>query len=409
MKIAFVVSTFPKLSETFIINQVTGLLDLGYDVQIFAEYLNKKEHKVHPDVEKYLLMERIRYFTAPENKFVRVLKALRLIAIGIFVSPLHILKTINIFKYGRKALSLRMLYILIPFLGKRFDITHFHFGPNGAQGIHLKGMGYLGKIITSFHGYDANTVPGIAGRRFYNALFEECDLFTANTNFTKEQVVRLGCDDKKIEILPVGLNIEKFEFLERKPEAGRPVRILTVGRLVEKKGHQYAIRAVARLAGRKDIVYLIAGDGPLRGELESLVSELDAWGSVKFLHEVDEDEVIGLYRGCHIFLLPCVTAANGDREGQALVLQEAQATGMPVISTYHNGIPEGIADGISGFLVPEKDIDALAERIEFLVDHPELWPEMGKAGRRFVGDKYNIKKLNGRLAGIYEKMAGEKA
>ena len=119
---------------------------------------------------------------------------------------------------------------------------------------------------------------------------------------------------------------------------------------------------------------------------------------------LNQDEVIDICNQAHIFLLPSITASNGDKEGQALVLQEAQAVGLPVISTLHNGIPEGVIDGKSGFLVPEKDAGALAERIEYLIEHSELWPEMGRIGRKFVESKYDIKKLNEELINIYESL-----
>ena len=125
---------------------------------------------------------------------------------------------------------------------------------------------------------------------------------------------------------------------------------------------------------------------------------------VKFLGAVEQNEVLNLYQKAHIFILPSVTASNGDREGQALVLQEAQATGLPVVSTLHNGIPEGVLDGKSGFLVPERDVNALAERLNYLIEHPELWPKMGFAGRKFVEEKYDIKKLTQQLVEIYQNL-----
>jgi colanic acid/amylovoran biosynthesis glycosyltransferase len=92
------------------------------------------------------------------------------------------------------------------------------------------------------------------------------------------------------------------------------------------------------------------------------------------------------------------------REGQALVLQEAQAMGLPVLSTLHNGIPEGLLDGKSGFLVPEKDVEALAEKLNYLIDRPEEWPQMGKAGRQYVENRYNITNLNNQLVEMYRQL-----
>src|SRR5262249_42879995 len=105
----------------------------------------------------------------------------------------------------------------------------------------------------------------------------------------------------------------------------------------------------------------------------------------------------------HLFVLASVTV-DGDREGQGLALQEAQACGLPVIATIHGGLPEGLADGESGFLVPERDVGALAERINYLVTHPERWVSLGGKGREFVGKHFDIHKLNHNLIAIYESL-----
>lgn len=405
MKIAFIVSEFPCLSETFILNQITGLLDLGYEVEIFSEF-NPKEKKVHSDVEKYRLKDRVYYILPiPYNKIKRILKAFFLIIKNFHKAPLKILKSLNVFEYGKAALSLRLLYFLIPFLDKNFDILHSHFGPNGVIGIYLKKIGISGKYITSFHGYDVNSYPKIMGENVYNDLFKDGDLFIANTNFTKQQILKLECQEKKIIILPVGFSIAKFKFSTRKIQHGEHIKILTVGRLVEKKGHEYAIKAISRIVKKYNkIEYIIAGEGSLRNELEELVEDLHIKRYVKFLGAVEQKEVLKLYQQAHIFVLPSVTASNGDREGQALVIQEAQAMGLPIVSTLHNGIPEGVLDGKSGFLVPERDVDALTEKLEYLIEHPEIWPDMGQYGRKFIEEHYDMNKLNRRLVEIYQNL-----
>jgi colanic acid/amylovoran biosynthesis glycosyltransferase len=403
MKIAFIVSVFPKLSETFILSQITGLLDLGHEVEIFAMY-DPHEEKKHLNIEKYHLMVHAHYCAMPERIPPRVLKGIFLTIKNLFKCPLRTIKSLNVIKYGKHALSLEFLYMLNAFTdsNKTFDIVHCHFGPNGALGAFLKDIGIPGKYITSFHGYDVNSYPNIVGNDVYKDLFSKGDLFTCNTNFTKQRVMELGCDESKITILAVGLDIQKFNFSIKTINDNEPIKILTVARLVEKKGHEYAIKAIAKVVNKhSNVIYLIAGDGPLRNQLQSLVTQLEIDKYVQFLGDVRSDEVINLYHKSHIFILPSVTAADGDREGQGLVLQEAQAAGLPVISTLHNGIPDGVLDGISAFLVPERDPEALANKLEYLISRPELWPSMGQEGRRFVEGKYNINNLNEQLAKIY--------
>lgn len=405
MRIACVVSSFPVLSETFILNQITGLLDLGHDVEIFA-LLNSRSKKVHPDIKRYGLEHRVQFFNIPNYKVLMALKAPYLILTNFYKNPNLMLRVLNIFKYKKS--SLLLLYAVIPFLNNKFDIIHCHFGPNGLIGALLKKVGVPGRYVTSFHGYDVNSYPQVAGRDIYKDLFETGDLFTCNTRFTKQQAIRLGCDDRKVIILPLGFDIKKYRFSERLLKESEPVKILTVGRLVEKKGYEYTIRAIAKLVDKHiDIRYIIAGNGPLRGELESVVSELGIQNCVTFLGAVDENEVLSLYQQAHIFVLSSITAKNGDQEGQALVLQEAQASGLPVVSTLHNGIPDGVLDNRSGFLVPERDVNMLAEKIEYLIEHPGVWAIMGKTGREFVEKNYDIKVLSQKLVEIYKNLLEE--
>jgi colanic acid/amylovoran biosynthesis glycosyltransferase len=103
----------------------------------------------------------------------------------------------------------------------------------------------------------------------------------------------------------------------------------------------------------------------------------------------------------HIYILASVTAQDGNQEGIPVSLMEAMATGLPVISTRHSGIPELVQDGISGFLVPERNVDSLVSKCEYLITHPEQRVEMGRAGREFVEENFNIRKLNRRLLELY--------
>jgi len=401
MKIAFIVATFPTLSETFILNQITGLLDLGHNVQIFA-LTNPNEGKIHREVRDYALIERTHYIPSiPKNKVKRAYKALQLIIMNIYRDPVPILTMLNIFKYGRSSLSLRKLFQVIPFLNREFDIIHCHFGPTGRSFLFLKDI-IPGKYITSFHGYDVSSYVRRNGNRIYQHLFKKADLFTINSDHTKQRLEQLGCDASKIVKLPMGLNLDQFEFKLRKDPQGT-IKVLTVARLVEKKGIGYSIRAVANVLERHpNIEYRIAGDGPLAEELGALISDLGISKKVHLLGWQGRKKVIKLMEESHIFILSSATAKNGDQEGQGLVLQEAQAMGLPIISTYHNGIPEGVIHGKSGFLVSERDVDALAEKLEYLIEHPGLCSKMGRFGRQFVEKRYNIKKLNQRLVKIYQ-------
>jgi colanic acid/amylovoran biosynthesis glycosyltransferase len=404
MKIAFILGQFPTLSQTFIINQITGLIDLGHDVDIYAvKFSVDGTSKVHSDVLAYQLLERTYYTpTMPINRTWRKIKGLGLLFVIFWKAPSVFLRALSVGKGGRGVLNL--IYRAIPFLPRpTYDVIHSHFGPNGLLAFRLKQCGLIpAPIITTFHGFDVNAEPLRSGSDMYQELFREEAVYTVNSSFTMRKVVSLGCPEKQVHKLPVGFNPATYPFKERTLRPGEPVKIITVARLGEKKGIEYSIRAVSIVAKRyPQVQYQIVGEGPLRGTLEQLIEALDLSRNVRLLGWKTQDEVRDLYAGAHMFILSSVTASNGDMEGQGLVLQEAQAMGLPVVSTLHNGIPEGVLDGQSGYLVPERDVDALAAKLIYLIEHPELWPAMGLAGRKFVEQNYDIKQLNMELVKLY--------
>lgn len=403
MRIAFIVGIFPKLSETFILNQITGLIDLGHKVEIFA-WERANEEKIHPKVIEYSLLERTHYlqdFASPANK---VKAATGLVCIHIWKRPWVIVKALNVFKLGKKALSLRILFNLMPFLKSKFDIIHCHFGPTGKQFLFLKRILNI-KFVTTFHAYDVSAFIKQGGTDVYHRLFTRGDLFLPVSNYWKNRLIQLGCPQDKIVVHHMGIDIQEFKFSPRKFPPDGKIKILTVARLVEKKGLNYSIEAVARAIQKyPDIQYKIVGDGPLRDELNKLISKLGVAKKIRLVGWKDSSEVKALMGETHIFLLHSVTATNGDMEGIPVSLMEAQAVGVPVISTYHSGIPELVQDGKSGFLVSEKNVDAFSERLSYLIEHPGEWLEMGRNGRNFVEKKYNNVQLSKKLENIYHRL-----
>ena len=407
MKIAFIVTEFPSLSQTFVLNQITGLIDRGHEVEIFAEAL-KSDIEIPKEVERYRLMERISFHRmVPQKKFIRYTKGL-VDAIKLLPkNPLPILRSLNFFKFGKKALSLTLLYQILPFVkGGPFDIVHCHFGPCGQFGIFLKDLGVpTGKVSTVFHGYDISKYLKTFGNSVYDNLFQKGDIFLPISEYWKEKLVELGCPKEKIAVHRMGIDTTKFVPIERKLHAKRKVQLVSIARLVEKKGVQYGIRAVSRVIETfPNIEYLIIGDGPLRGSLELLIQELHVGEHIHLLGWKEQEAIIDIMRNTDILLVPSVTSRNGNQEGIPVVLMEALAQGIPVVSTYHSGIPELVQEGKSGLLVPEHDVDGLVEKLEYLLTQPERWPEMGKEGRRHVENHYEINKLNDRLVEVFQQL-----
>jgi colanic acid/amylovoran biosynthesis glycosyltransferase len=405
LKVAFLVRKFPKLSETFILNQITGLIDRGVDLDIFA--WEPGESDAHADVATYSLRGKTRYIRPPRPYLERVAAvSARMVRDRSWRRPSMVLRSLDVWRHGRSASSLYLLYAGSGLLHSGpHDVVHCQFGDLGATALELRAIGAVpGRIVVSFRGSDLTA----RDRSGDDALFQAADLVLPVCEAFAERLIGLGCDPKKIRVHRSGVDLGRFEYIERmdrQRSPDRPTRLLTVSRLVEKKGVAYGLEAVARLrASGRNVVYSILGDGPLGPELERLRDSLGLGEIVSFLGPGDDARVLACLREAHVLVAPSVTAGDGDQEGIPNALKEAMATGLPVVSTRHSGIPELVEDGISGFLVPERDADALAERVACLVDHPERWGAMGRAGRRRVEADYDSETLNVRLVELYREV-----
>ena len=408
MKIAFIVGGFPKLSETFILNQITGLIDRGHEVDIYA-HNNTNEDKVHSDIEKYSLTDRISYFRQPSNKGSSALSAIKLSLSNLYKNPTAILNSWNYFRYDRHRVFSKFLlpHMVIPFLeNNEYDIVNCHFGYNGLKAIYLKQIGILkGKIVTTFHGLDITNYLESFGKDVYEQLFDLGDLFLPISDLWKKRLIELGCDPNKIVVHHMGIDCDKFLFQPRSLNSNDRIRFVTVSRLVEKKGVEYAIRAIAKLANtHRNIQYSIVGDGPLKEELQQLTKELNVEETVKLLGWKDRQEVIEILNQADIMLAPSVTSKNGDMEGIPVGIMEAMAVGLPVVSTYHSGIPELIEDGVSGFLVPERNVEALTQKLDYMIHYSEICEKISVVGRRYVEKFYDVNKLNTQLVDTYQNI-----
>ncbi|HEX8600127.1 MAG TPA: glycosyltransferase [Chloroflexia bacterium] len=430
MRVAVFTDVFPALSETFITRQIAGLLELGHKVHIYAQGRPDKDVPLQPEVPAHNLLAHTTYLPIPRASgywempvlppwgqtwlpgaakpipnLRRLLHALPRVARTFAVAPGVTLSTLNPREYGYAARSLSATYRVSGLLGGRgaYDVAHAHFGPV-ADKVRFVPRLWRVPLIASFHGYDVSAWPREKGVGVYERLFRAATLVTANSHYTRQRIEALGCPPGKIRVLKMGLDLSEFAFRERSaPEDGR-VRILSVGRLVEKKGLEYAIRAMPQVRARyPQVRYGIVGDGPLRSHLEALVTSLGLEGTVRFYGAAGREFVQRRLEEAHIFVAPSVTSANGDVEGQGLVVQEAQACGIPVLATDHDGFPEGMLPGQSGFLVPERSVPAITERLEYMIEHADRWAVWGRAGRRHVEEHYDITSLSRQLEGLYRE------
>jgi len=409
MKIALFVDQFPKVSETFILSQIDGLLARGHEIVIFPCQASD-ETKVHRVVERRRLIEKMHVPRKPA----RTLGDKTRSWFRLFNLHLTHAKTLARLRTAFRRYSCignwsNAVTIAEPLLhhGGSFDVLFAHFGPNGLRASWYRDAGLVsGPLVTVFHGFDVSTFLRLHGEKIYEPLFRSGDLFLPISRFWQHKLQALGCPADRITVHHVGVDCEQFGFHARTRAADEPTVLISVARLVEKKGIEYAIRAMHRLVALNIVVqYRIIGDGELLESLQQLTSELHLEGCVSFLGTKTSDEVTEELTRAHLFMAPSVTSQSGDMEGIPTVLMEAMATGLPVISTLHSGIAELVDEGVSGKLVAERDVDGLAEAIQELAANARSWPALGTAGREKVLGEFNSKTLNIQLEHLFEGAA----
>jgi colanic acid/amylovoran biosynthesis glycosyltransferase len=407
MKIAFIVNQFPTVSETFIISQMVGLIENGHDLDIYAGKPQSLSI-IHPEIEEYQLLSKTQYWSEfSDNYLLRFSKSLPLINKILWRNPRVLFDALNYKKYNKYALSLRSVYAGSALINQRknYDVIHCHFGLNGLLGVFLREAGIIGgKIVTTFHGYDASAYIQKFGKNIYKHLFEQGDLFLVVSDFLKNKLIESDCPAEKILVHRVGIDLEKFTTTKANRTVNIPIKIISVGRLIEKKGIGYGIESIAKIAQNYPVEYTIVGTGELMPTLQNLIKKNNLGNVVKMVGSQPHEEIVKLLGESDLLLAPSVTAKNGDQEGIPVVIMEAMAMGLPVISTEHTGIPELVKNNVSGFIVPERDVDAIVEKIAYLIHHPNSIYEMGKEGRIFVEKNHNNKLLTKELIKIYQNL-----
>jgi glycosyltransferase involved in cell wall biosynthesis len=290
---------------------------------------------------------------------------------------------------------------------KREDVSilHAHFGPEGVYSIPLKEKCKI-PLITSFYSYDCSDwllkIPLWTKR--YKKLFKEADVFLPLSNFLKNKLIEIGCPEEKITVHRLGIDLSLFPFKKREFPKNRKVKLLFVARLVEAKGVIYLIQAMSKIIKKYPNVSLkIIGGGPEYTKAITLAKKLNLSTYITFSGAQPYHTVIKEIQNSHIVVQPSITDSKGETEGQCAVLLEAEASGAPVVSTWHNGIPEGVLHEKTGLLVKEKDANDLARNILYLLNNPDLWVKYGKSGRKYIEKKFNIVEQTKKLEKIYDE------
>jgi len=352
---------------------------------------------------KRIAFVRLRYLPPSETFIYGELKRIRTVKPIVFAR-----KRMNLKRFPYKPirrLPRRPAEIARAFRRRRIRLIHARFGNAGVSLLPVKKR--LGiPMLTSFHGFDlpAKRDPRNGYHRRLPELFRSGEKFTVPSRHMKRKLIRWGCPRRKIKIMYSGIDLERFAYVEREPKT-EGATIIGVGRLHKKKGFRYLLKAfrIVRLA-HPTARLVIVGDGEERHALKKLIRKWELKEHVKLLGHVPHPRLTELLRRADVFCLPSLTTKDGNQEGIPNALKEAMATGLPVVSTKHGGIPELVEDGMEGLLVPEKNAKRLACALQTLIENPALREELGKRGRAKVEQRFDASKQVKRLESIYSRL-----
>jgi glycosyltransferase involved in cell wall biosynthesis len=267
-------------------------------------------------------------------------------------------------------------------------------------------------ILVTLHGYDINIYEefwlgqGYAGRRYPARLREIARdprvHFIAVSKAIQARAIEYGIPPEKIRVRYIGVDVARF-IPAGLPISQRKRKILFVGRMVEKKGAHVLIRAFAQLRSRlRDAELIMIGEGPDLAAAKQLAVDLNV--PLSFEGKQPSDVVLTLLSESRVLCLPSLTAANGDAEGLGIALLEAQACGVPVVTSARGGATEGIIDGVTGFAFSEGDVDELSARLCAVLEDDDRALAMSHAAREFAVRTFDIRKCTHQLEDLYEEV-----
>jgi glycosyltransferase involved in cell wall biosynthesis len=244
-------------------------------------------------------------------------------------------------------------------------------------------------FVVHFHGHDASETTILKNVNNYSSVFHQASAVIAVSKIMSKDLIAMGCSKDKIHYTPCGPN-EGFATIQ--PDF-KSEQFAFVGRFTNKKAPYYCLFALKKVLSEFPNAKLVmAGDGVLQESCINISKSLKLEKSVTFKGVVTPKEVRTLYKNSIGFVLPSVKAENGDSEGTPVAVMEASLAGLPVISTYHAGIPDVIVDQETGLLCDEHDVEAMALNMQKILSDLEFAKTMGAAGRRRINEHYTLKR-----------------
>ena len=385
-QILIYVSNWLGTSETFIFNQLGVFVKPGKPVIIAT---NKKEN------DNILNSSHFNVHFLPDSKIH--------FWIGIIKRKLQISGN----RYKAYPSQQQKIYDIIN--SQQVELIHAHYGTMGINILPVAIKLNL-PLITTFHGNDASKMlQKKAYRSSLKYIFEyhKSYIITVSDRI-KKRLLELGAQKERIQTHYIGTDISRFKFVDRvdireKLLTGEKIIFLQVSNFVEKKGHYETIKAFKAISFKyPNLLLQLGGDGETKKECESLVVKLGLENQVQFLGRVNPHKVFDLMKNSDYFIHNSITGIDGSEEGIPTVIMEAMATGLPVLTTFHAGIPELVVNGDTGFLSREKNIKDYAANFEKALNTDSK--KIGYRACQHVKENFNLSSQNMKLRKIYDEI-----
>lgn len=403
-RVAYIVRRFPVLSQTFVLAEVRDHFLSGLDVDVIA--IRKRSDSATAISVDEIPPLRITYlgieFYWPKLALKLLLSLTNRSSIqAAFRSLRHAPRPLAIIGLQRAILASQFAKIC-----PDYDIFHCHFGDLGEDvAAALIAAKAQTKLITTIHAQEITKGQSPDQMPLSN-LIKRADLLLPVNSLWAQRLADAGIDPRKITTHHMGVDASALKPV--RPAPSRTVAICTTGRMVEKKGLRYTIAALRILLDRRPDIHVrmdVVGSGPLYDAIAVQIIELGLTSHIILHGGLSHGETLKMVANCDIFVLPSVTAADGDMEGIPVALMEAMAFEKPVISTWHSGIPELVENEVSGILCQERSAEQISRALERLCDSLETRDAMGVQGRRRVMSEFETRSLGRLLRSHYNKLA----
>jgi glycosyltransferase involved in cell wall biosynthesis len=391
MRIGYLLQSFPELSETFVAREIAATMPLCDEVHILSLNRPKKPCN-HAFVAP--LLGSTTYLTAVDNRIKRL-------ALNIRTALTHPVRYSQCKKQCHDAdahWALRLAATIAPSINRlNLDHLHTHFAFDQAEVLmHLSRLLNIPCSVTA-HARDIYVSPRLLKEKFSQAKF-----VATISEYNRKYILASIAPDiaDKIHIVHCGIDLSNIPTAHKSHRT--QAELVTVARLVPKKGIDLLLQALARLPS-PNIRCRIIGDGPQREELEDLAQSLNLKDQVEFLGSQPNEKTLAIVGNADLFILPCRKTPEGDADGIPVAMMEAMAMGVPVLSTHLTGIPE-LVQPSAGILVEPEDIDALWRAIQAFCDMPDdKRASMAKASQAIVQSHFNIETEAAKLVSLMER------